>query len=132
MNDREHNAALALVGGDGGEMRELSAGSLALLELAGNPLAEQMLGGETELHAKLADLMEFVWMHVAPRDEVVSVTVAGGSKAAALTWGLGLDAGKLSSYVQQIVSRQGTLRAVATTVEEEHGGSGPKNAPGHC
>ena len=133
-SEREKMAARALVGGEpcgAGELRELSAGSLALLELCGNPLAAQMLGGSTELTAKLADVMEFCWVHAADRDEVVRLVLAGKARESALRWGLGLSAGQLEEYTGQIVERQKTLRAVATTVHEEGGGKS-KNGQGPC
>lgn len=133
-NEREMSAARALVGGEpggAGELRELSAGSLALLELCGNPLAKQMLGGSTELTAKLADVMEFCWVHAADRDEVVRQVLAGKSRESSLRWGLGLSAGRLEEYTSQIVARQQVLRDVATTVHSEHGDKS-KNVPGLC
>lgn len=132
---REDAAAEALVTGlpgGVGELRALSAGSLALLERAHNPLASAMLGGATELSGSLDAVIEFVWIHAVDEGEAVRAVLSGESMERALRWGLGLPVERLAEYTQEVLHAQAVLRGVAAAVEpeSEHGGAARKNVPG--
>lgn len=131
---RADAAAEALVSGlpgGGGQLRGLSAGSLALLERAHNPLAGAMLAGQTELGGSLDSVIEFVWVHAADEAEVVRAVLAGDSMERALRWGLGLPVDRLAAMMQEVTHAQEVLRGVAAeVVPEDGGGGGRKNEPG--
>lgn len=131
---RDEAAAEALVTGlpgGAGELRALSAGSLALLERAHNPLASAMLGGATEMSGSLDSVIEFVWIHAVDEEEAVRAVLSGESMARALRWGMGVPVEKLAGYTQEVLHAQSVLRGVAAAVdpEKEHGGTARKNEP---
>ena len=132
--DAAAEAVITGLPGGGGELRPLSAGSLALLERAHNPLAERLLAGETQMAAALDSVIEFVWIHAADEGEVVRAVLEGKSQERALLWGLGLPVEQLAAYTQQVLHAQEVLRGVASAVEPDapsggKGGAPRKNAP---
>ena len=129
--DAAAEAVISGLPGAGGALRALSAGSLALLERAHNPLAERMLAGETDLAVSLDAVVEFVWIHAADEGEVVRAVLAGESMRCALRWGMGISPERLAWFTQEVLHAQEVLRGVAAAVVPESGGGGAgKNAPG--
>lgn len=112
--------------------RALSAGTLALLERAGNPLVQSMLAGSADFSGSLDAVVEFVWVHSAAVDEshVIRHVLAGDSMQVALRWGMALPVADLTAATQHIMRQQQVLRGVATEVMPEPAAkSAPKNAP---
>lgn len=132
MENREFNMAAALVAPQETEQRQLSAGSLLMLEMLGNPLASL---DETALElVETYSIAEFAWVHEAPLGRVQSAAVLArenpaGIRAVVLEWA----AEKPVEWLQQAEDfARGQLSRAAScmAVHEKPGDS--KNGPGPC
>lgn len=122
MKNREITNIRSVLAGDRGtavgdvEVRPVSLSSMAMLELLGNGCLNQLRGGEVGEVGMYA-LAEFVWVHAAPEDEVLSLVAGGGFDDAAVvkravlkfTGGLGFD--RLGELVEVMVREMDAIKA---------------------
>ena len=131
MKNREFEMAAALVAPEGSR-RALSAGSLLVLEMLGNPLAQ--LEAEAVPSASAYHLAELLWVHEAPLDRVRAAACISrknpvGVQQLVLEW---VEAKPLGWKADALAWAEAEVaRALACmAVHEQEGDS--KNAPGLC
>jgi hypothetical protein len=134
MNDREKMLAAGVISAgmkpEGLRVRRLSAASVIMLELLGNPLAGLPREGE---EVSVYAVAEYAWLHAAPLDDV-RVRVVGhelhpaATKLAVLEWAQGYTEEELLEVVAQ-VRAEAAAAGDALVVCEEGGDGGNEYGP---
>lgn len=131
MKNRDFEMAAAVIAPEG-ERRHLSAGSLLVLEMLGNPLAGLVEDCVDEIDRY--SLAEFSWVHEAPLGRVQSAAVLArdnpqGIRAVVLEWAESRPLEWLASARE--FAREQITRAVASLAVHEKPGDS-KNECGPC
>lgn len=128
MNTREKAQAKQLIRPQG-DVRRLSAASLVMLDLLGNPLAEL-----NTAESKLYHLAEYAWLHAEQEDVVRSLVVEHeeGSKAvkqAVLAWAANKTEAQVATMVRAIRQEvEETAQSIAIGEDD----TPAKNESGPC
>lgn len=131
MNNRDFEMSAAVIAPEA-PRRALSAGSLLVLDMLGNPLAGLM---EDQVErVDLYSLAEFAWVHEAPRNRVQSAAVLArdnpqGIRAVVLEWA-DQQPPEWLTEVREYARVQIARATVSMAVHEKPSDS--KNAPGPC
>lgn len=130
MNNREFEMAAAVVAPEGSR-RALSAGSLLMLEMLGNPLAS--LDEAAVDQVDQYSLAEFAWVHEAPLGRVQSAAVvargnAEGIRAVVLEWAEAYPVSWVQDcrdFAREQLRRAASCMAVHEKPADSKNGSGP-------
>lgn len=130
MNHRETNIAAGLLAPEVSSLglRRVSPASLTMLQMLGNPLAELRLEGSLYF-----DILQFAWLHSAPREQVRSLVVTesnvpGTVALAVLEWADSLPPDylvKLTEEMSAEFSRTSAAMALSADSSKSKNGSGP-------
>lgn len=107
------------------DIRSLSVASISLLSRTGNKTCQCILNGEELKDDDKEDLLEFVWCHVADKDEVIKAFLIYPHnqfvlKNAVYSWALDLDNNKLDEYIIAILTdRENIKNSESETVPEK-------------
>lgn len=119
------------------KLRPLSAGSFALLGRLGNPMmvgkqaptTAAAAAGDSQT-AMFAAVIEYVWVHSAPLDEVVTVETPADIPAAALKrLGFELSIGQALAFLERYQSSALRMTASLAEVETEEEPAGSPGKP---
>lgn len=116
----------ALTPESGEDIRHLSMASIALLGRTGNKTCAALLNGEEINLEDREDLLEFIWCHVAPKDEVIKAFLIYPTnpfilKSSVFNWGLELQSEQLDQYIISILIDKQNIKNSESEVIPEKG-----------
>jgi hypothetical protein len=129
IENRETYAAEALVRPDCSAtgLRPLSAGSLALLQLLKNPLADRFFTG-TAADFDAYHVIEYAWVHSLPPDEVRHAVAVGSAREQILAWAEAQPPSLPVQVVQEIAAEVKRVVALLARVVPDPKAPASKNA----
>lgn len=134
MNKRENTFFEATIPNDAtiSGIRKVSIGSISLLQMIGNPFASVMLsGGDLPLNDPVA-VMQFVYLHTAPIEQVTSEVLRYKIEPdlfnkSCLDFGMQISTNKLVEYMHDIMNDRDNIQNAKTKTIDENKGNKSKN-----
>lgn len=134
MNKREQTFFEATIPNDAtlSGIRKVSIGSISLLQMIGNPFASVMLsGGDLPLNDPVA-IMQFVYLHTAPIEQVTNEIMRYKVEPdvftkSCLEFGMQISTEKLVEYMHDIMNDRDNIQNAKTKTIDENKGSKSKN-----
>lgn len=135
MNKRENTFFEAGIPDDAtlSGIRKVSIGSISLLQMIGNPFASVMLsGGDLPLNDPVA-IMQFVYLHTAPIEQVTNEIMRYKVEPeiftkSCLEFGMKISTEKLVEYLHDIMNDRDNIQNAKTKTIDENKGNKSKNA----
>lgn len=106
-------------------IRSLSMASISLLSRTGNKTCQSILNGEELNDEDKEDLLEFIWAHVADKNEVIKAFLLYEHnqfvlKNAVYSWALELSPEQIDKYIIAILSdRENIKNSESETIQEK-------------
>lgn len=134
MNKRENTFFEAGIPNDAtlSGIRKVSIGSISLLQMLGNPFASVMLsGGDLPLNDPVA-IMQFVYLHTAPIEQVTNEVLRYKVEPdiftkSCLEFGMQISTEKLVEYIHDIMNDRDNIQNAKTKSIDENKGGKSKN-----
>ena len=134
MNKREQTFFEAGIPNDAtiSGIRKVSIGSISLLQMIGNPFASVMLsGGDLPLNDPVA-IMQFVYLHTAPIEQVTNEVLRYKVEPeiftkSCLEFGMQISTEKLVECLHDIMNDRDNIQNAKTKTIDENKGSKSKN-----
>lgn len=108
-------------------IRHLTMGSIALLSKTGNKLMESVLSGEEiDFETNREDTLQFIWAHVAPKEEVTRLFLLYRVNPihldqAVAEWSLDIGNEQIEKYLVDILFEQTHIKNAESEIIPENG-----------
>ena len=123
-NSREDTFTDALISETRSGIRQVSMGSIALLQLVENPLLNIVLNGGSIPYDRTMEILQFLWLHIV--DESLAARAALRYKAnpeymneQVLAWAVNLSPDQMLAYIDDILRDQSNINNAKSKVIPE-------------
>lgn len=124
MNKREETFIEAITPSNKEDIRALSMGSIALMSKIGNKTCAALVAGEEINLEDREDILNFIWAHVADRDEVIKCCLIYQQNPFILQnkvyqFALDVTDEQLSNYIVKIINDGANIKNAESEVVPE-------------